>query len=73
MAYVIQVIAGLWFLAIAVFDDVVFEARLGRLAVSSAFMGNLFSGQNKWIKRLLLAISVALVVMATLIHIYKYK
>lgn len=61
---------AVWFLAIAVLEDVPLQARLARLAVALACIANLFSGRER-IKRTLLVFSVALVVMATWIHIYK--
>lgn len=64
------VVLAVWFLAIAILEDVALQARLARLAVALAFLANLFSGRER-IKRTLLAFSVALVVMGTLIHIYK--
>ena len=40
-AYIAQTIAGLWFLAIAVLEDVALQARLARLAVALACIANL--------------------------------
>lgn len=69
-ADVVLMIIALWFFAIAAFEDVVFEARLARLAVALACIANLFSRRER-IKRILLFVSVVWVVIATLIYIYK--
>lgn len=68
--HIALLVIAAWFLVIAVFENVAMDARLGRLAVVLACIANLFS-EHKRIRGALLITAVALVVIATVVFIYK--